>query len=32
MFDLVIETKNANMEFFMEVNGKRVGRVNPEYK
>ncbi|KAL9607109.1 MAG: hypothetical protein Q9167_007949 [Letrouitia subvulpina] len=31
-FDLVIETKNANMEFFMEVNGKRVGQVSPEYK
>jgi hypothetical protein len=31
-YNLVMETKNANMEFFMEMNGKVLARVDAEYK
>jgi len=30
-YKLVIEHKNANMEFFAEVNGKKLGVVTPDY-
>lgn len=31
-YKLIIETKEADMKFFAEINGERVGTVTPHYQ